>query len=50
MAPNCSPPAFPAAPALSYNNPHQALHEDFGTLRTDYILGAKDKPLRCLDH
>jgi hypothetical protein len=28
--------------ALSYNNPKQSIREDFGTLRTDYILREKD--------
>lgn len=28
--------------ALSYNNPRQAIREDFGTLRTDYILSDRD--------
>jgi hypothetical protein len=32
----------PSGTALSYNNPKQSLHEDFGTLRTDYILSNKD--------
>ncbi len=28
--------------ALSYNNPAQAIQEDFGTLRTDYTIGTHD--------
>jgi hypothetical protein len=28
--------------ALSYNNPRQSVREDFGTLRTDYILSPRD--------
>jgi len=28
--------------ALSYNNPLQHIHEDFGTVRTDYIFSAPD--------
>jgi hypothetical protein len=28
--------------ALSYNNPHQSIREDFGTARTDYVLSNKD--------
>jgi len=28
--------------ALSYNNPRQSIREDFGTLRTDYILSDRD--------
>ncbi len=28
--------------ALSYNNPRQSVREDFGTLRTDYILSDRD--------
>ncbi|HLK48562.1 MAG TPA: carboxypeptidase-like regulatory domain-containing protein, partial [Bryobacteraceae bacterium] len=28
--------------ALSYNNPKQSIREDFGTMRTDYMLGAHD--------
>jgi hypothetical protein len=28
--------------ALSYNNPRQTVREDFGTLRTDYILSDRD--------
>lgn len=28
--------------ALSYNNPRQTVREDFGTFRTDYILGSRD--------
>ena len=28
--------------ALSYNNPRQTIREDFGTVRTDYILSERD--------
>jgi hypothetical protein len=28
--------------ALSYNNPRQSIREDFGTIRTDYNLAARD--------
>jgi hypothetical protein len=28
--------------ALSYNNPRQAIREDFGTTRADYTLGSRD--------
>jgi hypothetical protein len=33
---------LPSGTALSYNNPRQAVHEDFGTLRSDYILSDRD--------
>ena len=33
---------LPSGTALSYNNPLQSIREDFGTLRTDYILSARD--------
>src|SRR5208282_3156556 len=29
---------LPTGTALSYNNPKQSIHEDFGTARADYIL------------
>jgi hypothetical protein len=32
----------PTGIALSYNNPHQSIHEDFGTSRGDYSIGDKD--------
>ena len=32
----------PSGSALSYNNPRQALHEDFGTMRTDFTISDKD--------
>ncbi len=32
----------PSGTALSYNNPRQNIFEDFGTLRTDYVLGNRD--------
>ena len=28
--------------ALSYNNPKESIREDFGTLRTDYLIGDRD--------
>jgi hypothetical protein len=31
-----------AGVALSYNNPHQSIREDFGTMRSDYVLSDKD--------
>ena len=33
---------LPTGQALSYNNPKQSIREDFGTLRTDYILSKRD--------
>ncbi len=33
---------LPSGTALSYNNPRQTVREDFGTLRTDYILSDRD--------
>jgi hypothetical protein len=33
---------LPSGTALSYNNPKQTIREDFGTLRTDYILSDRD--------
>jgi Carboxypeptidase regulatory-like domain/TonB-dependent Receptor Plug Domain len=33
---------LPTGTALSYNNPRQSIREDFGTLRSDYIVGSKD--------
>ncbi|HTB20635.1 MAG TPA: TonB-dependent receptor [Bryobacteraceae bacterium] len=32
----------PSGTAFSYNNPRQTIREDFGTLRTDYILSDRD--------
>ena len=32
----------PSGIALSYNNPAQAIQEDFGTLRSDYTIGNRD--------
>ena len=32
----------PSGTAYSYNSPKQYIREDFGTLRTDYILGDRD--------
>ena len=33
---------LPSGTALSYNNPKETIREDFGTLRTDYILSERD--------
>ncbi|MBZ5577514.1 MAG: carboxypeptidase-like regulatory domain-containing protein [Acidobacteriia bacterium] len=33
---------LPSGTAKSYNNPAQAIREDFGTERTDYTIGSKD--------
>jgi hypothetical protein len=33
---------IPSGTARSYNNPRQTVREDFGTLRTDYILSERD--------
>jgi hypothetical protein len=33
---------LPTGSALSYNNPRQAIREDFGTIRADYALREKD--------
>jgi hypothetical protein len=33
---------LPTGTALSYNNPRQAIREDFGTVRTDYTIRAGD--------
>jgi hypothetical protein len=33
---------LPSGTALSYYNPSQPVHEDFGTIRADYILRAQD--------
>ncbi len=32
----------PSGEALSHNSPKQAIREDFGTLRSDYIIGSRD--------
>ncbi|MBV8731968.1 MAG: carboxypeptidase regulatory-like domain-containing protein, partial [Acidobacteriia bacterium] len=32
----------PTGTALSYNNPHQSIREDFGTLRSDYVISQQD--------
>jgi hypothetical protein len=32
----------PSGTALSYNNPHQSIHEDFGTMRSDYEISSRD--------
>ena len=29
---------LPTGTQYSYNNPHQAIHEDFGTARADYAI------------
>ncbi len=33
---------LPSGTALSYNNPKENIREDFGTLRTDYLLSDRD--------
>ncbi len=33
---------LPTGTAYSYNNPHQAIHEDFGTTRADYAISDRD--------
>ncbi len=33
---------LPSGTALAYNNPRQAVREDFGTLRADYAMGHRD--------
>ena len=33
---------LPTGVGLSFNNPAQHIHEDFGTFRSDYILGNRD--------
>jgi hypothetical protein len=33
---------LPSGTALSYNNPRQSVREDFGTLRSDYIISDRD--------
>jgi hypothetical protein len=33
---------LPTGIALSYNNPHQSIHEDFGTARSDYAISDRD--------
>ncbi len=33
---------LPSGTAFSYNYPDQHIHEDFGTLRSDYIIGNRD--------
>ena len=33
---------LPSGTALSYNNPHQSVNEDFGTARGDYAIGDRD--------
>lgn len=35
-------PELGGGEALSYNNPRETIREDFGTFRTDYILGSRD--------
>ena len=35
-------PALGSGVALSYNNPHQSIREDFGTVRSDYLLSDRD--------
>src|SRR5260370_791291 len=31
-------------PAISYNPPHQSIHETFGTFRSDYTISDSDSP------
>jgi hypothetical protein len=33
---------LPSGDALSYNNPKEKIHEDFGTARADYTIGLRD--------
>jgi hypothetical protein len=33
---------LPTGTQYSYNNPHQAIHEDFGTARADYAISDRD--------
>jgi hypothetical protein len=33
---------LPTGTQYSYNNPHQAIHEDFGTSRADYAISTRD--------
>jgi hypothetical protein len=33
---------LPSGTALSYNNPNQHIREDFGTVRSDYLIGRHD--------
>ncbi len=33
---------LPSGTALSYNNPRQSIREDFGTMRSDYLLSDRD--------
>ena len=33
---------LPTGTQYSYNNPHQAIHEDFGTTRADYAISDRD--------
>jgi hypothetical protein len=42
MWPQPNGPSLGSGTALSYNNPKQSVREDFGTFRTDYILGSRD--------
>jgi hypothetical protein len=40
--PDANGPSLGGGTALSYNNPRQTAHEDFGTLRWDYTLSDRD--------
>ncbi len=40
--PSPNGPDLGSGVALSYNHPRNLIHEDFGTLRTDYILSDRD--------
>jgi hypothetical protein len=40
--PEANGPSLGGGTALSYNNPRQTAHEDFGTMRWDYTLSSRD--------
>jgi hypothetical protein len=40
--PEANGPSLGSGTALSYSNPRQSVHEDFGTLRADYALSDRD--------
>jgi Carboxypeptidase regulatory-like domain/TonB-dependent Receptor Plug Domain len=42
MVANASGTLIPSGTAFSYNSPKQNIHEDFGTVRSDYILSHRD--------
>jgi hypothetical protein len=37
-----SPAKVPSGNAFSYNNPNEHIHEDFGTIRADHVIGDRD--------